>query len=81
MIGADQFQQSFIDWIGDIRNSIKPDYDKTKGPEKDVISVDGKAVRRSKDSSKGQKAIYMASAFSSKFGLVLGQQKCLEKIK
>ena len=79
MIDADQFQQSFIDWIEDIRNSIKSDYDKTKELEKDVISVDGKAVRRSKDSSKGQKAIHMVSAFSSKFGLVLGQQKCLEK--
>ncbi len=79
MIDADQFQQSFVDWVADIRNNTKDDDDKTEGQKKDVVSVDGKTVRRSKDSNNGKKAIHMVSAFSSKFGLVLGQQKCLEK--
>ena len=79
MIDAAQFQQSFIDWIADIRTGIEPGDNKTEELKKDVISVDGKTVRRSKDDNNGKKAIHMVSAFSSKFGLVLGQEKCLEK--
>ena len=79
MIDPVQFQQSFVDWIDDIRIGIKTDNSKTEESGKDVISVDGKTVRRSRDNSSGKKAIHMVSAFSSKFGLVLGQQKCLEK--
>jgi hypothetical protein len=74
MAVPEQFQQSFIDWIEDIRNSCRLDGNTTKS-EKDVISVDGKTVRRSRDENKGKNAIHMVSAFSSKFGLVLGQQK------
>ncbi|MCK5537900.1 MAG: ISAs1 family transposase, partial [Bacteroidales bacterium] len=78
MIDAEQFQQSFVDWVADIRTGTKlPGDNKTEESNKDVISVDGKAVRRSKDDNKGKKAIHMVSAFSSKHGLVLGQQKCL----
>lgn len=79
MIGAEQFQQSFINWIGDIRAGFNNDGNKTEEPEKGVISVDGKTVRRSKGESKGKKAVHMVSAFSSKYGLALGQQKCFEK--
>jgi len=78
IIDADQFQKSFINWIADVRTGIKSD-DYKKEESEDIISVDGKAVRRSKDDSNGKKAIHMVSAFSSKSGLVLGQQKCLEK--
>lgn len=79
IIDAEQFQQSFINWIGDIRTGLNKNDDKAEEPEKDVISVDGKTVRRSKDESQGKKAIHMVSAFSSEFGLVLGQKKCFEK--
>jgi len=79
MIDARQFQQSFIDWIADVRTGMAPGDNNTGGPEKDVVSIDGKTVRRSKDDNNGKKAIHMVSAFSSKFGLVLGQQKCYEK--
>lgn len=79
MIDAEEFQQSFINWVGDIRTGLNSDDNKTVEPGKDVISVDGKTVRRSKDESKGKKAIHMVSAFSSKYGLVLGQKKCFEK--
>lgn len=79
MIDAEEFQQSFINWVGDIRTGLNSDDNKTVEPGKDVISVDGKTVRRSKDEGKGKKAIHMVSAFSSKYGLVLGQKKCFEK--
>lgn len=78
MIDANQFQQSFVDWVGDIRTCNTSDIN-TEEPEKDVISIDGKTVRRSRDDNNGKKAIHMVSAFSSRFGLVLGQQKCYEK--
>jgi predicted transposase YbfD/YdcC len=78
MIDPGQFQQSFVDWIADIRTGTEIDDNKTDESKKDIVSVDGKTVCGSK-CSKGKKAIHMVSAFSSKFGLVLGQQKCLEK--
>ncbi len=79
MIDAEQFQQSFVDWVSDIRTGIDNSQNEAARLKKDVISVDGKTVRRSKDERKGKKAIHMVSAFSSKYGLVIGQQKCLEK--
>lgn len=79
IIDATQFQRSFVDWVADFRNSTKANDNNTTELEKDIVSVDGKTVRRSKDNSKGKKAIHMVSAFSSKYGLVLGQQKCFEK--
>ena len=80
LIDAGQLQQSFVDWVDDIRNSIKiSDIQLDALQEKDVISIDGKTVCNSKDSATGKKAIHMVSALSSKYGLVLGQQKCYEK--
>lgn len=79
IIDPQQLQQSFVDWVDDIRNNIKiPDIQSGEF-DKDVISIDGKTACNSKDSVKGKKAIHMVSALSSKYGLVLGQQKCYEK--
>ena len=80
MIDAREFQQSFIDWVDDIRSNIKlPDSQTESLEDKDIISIDGKTVCNSRDSATGKKAIHMVSALSSKYGLVLGQQKCYEK--
>ncbi len=79
IIDPQQFQQSFIDWVDDIRNNIKIPGIQNGEFDKDVISIDGKTVCNSKDSVTGKKAIHMVSALSSKYGLVLGQQKCYEK--
>lgn len=80
MIDAEQFQQSFVDWVNDIRNNIKiPDINEESLEDKDVISIDGKTVCNSRDKVAGKKAIHMVSALSSRYGLVLGQQKCYEK--
>jgi len=80
LIDAQQFQQSFVDWVTDIRNSIKLPDSLTESPDnKDVISIDGKTACNSRDNVTGKKAIHMVSALSSKYGLVLGQQKCYEK--
>jgi len=80
MIDAEQFQQSFVDWVNDIRNNIKiPDSQGESLEGKDVISIDGKTACNSRDKVTGKKAIHMVSALSSRYGLVLGQQKCYEK--
>lgn len=73
MIDAKQFQQSFTDWVSDIRSNIKP------SEQKDIINIDGKTVCNSDDKVNGKKAIHMVSALSTKYGLVLGQKKCSEK--
>ncbi len=73
MIDARQFQESFIDWMHDIRNNL-PGL-----PGDDVICVDGKTVCNSENNTDNKKAIHMVSALASKYGLVLGQQKCYEK--
>jgi hypothetical protein len=63
-IDAKQFQQSFVDWVSDIRNSTKP-------PEqRDIVNIDGKTVCNSADKSKAQKPIHMVSALSTEQGLV-----------
>jgi len=73
MIDAGEFQHCFIDWMHDIRSAL-PDF-----PGDDVINLDGKTVRNSEDKTDNKKAIHMVSALASKYGLVLGQQKCNEK--
>lgn len=73
MIDARQFEDSFIGWMHDIRNAL-PDL-----PGDDVVCLDGKTVCNSEDKAGNRKAIHMVSALASKYGLVLGQQKCNEK--
>lgn len=73
MIDAGEFQQSFIDWVSDMRNSIGP------SKQKEIINIDGKTVCNSVDKVNAKKAIHMVSALSTEYGLVLGQKKCYEK--
>jgi len=63
------FERCFIKWVQSIseRNSG------------DIISVDGKALRKSFDKASAKAAIHMVSAFSSANGLVLGQLKVDDK--
>ena len=56
----------------------------TQIPEKEVIAIDGKTIRRSgytnhKDESKSHKAAHVISAFASSLGLCFGQVKTEEK--
>lgn len=58
-----EFKRSFLHWV---RNVAKV----TKG---EIIPIDGKALRGSKEN--GSKAIYMVSAWARSNGIVLGQEK------
>ena len=64
------FEELFVKWVEDIKDeSIK----------KEVISIDGKCIRGSKDSFHGQSPIHMVSAWACENELVLGQLKVDEK--
>lgn len=68
-LDAEQFQACFLKWIGAVSEMI--------GGQ--VISIDGKMLRRSHDRGVGQGAIDMVSAWASANRLVLGQVKVDEK--
>ena len=73
MIDNEEFENNFIHWVSDYKDSLPTDN------QKDVIPIDGKTIRGSKDTYKGKKPIHMVSALSTKYGLILGQKKCAEK--
>jgi predicted transposase YbfD/YdcC len=70
LINATKFENLFIGWV----NSIKD-----KKIKSEVISVDGKTVRRSKDSFHQKSPIHIVSAWANNNQLVLGQKKVNEK--
>ena len=70
LINAGKFENLFIEWV----NSIKDDKIKHE-----VISIDGKTVRRSKDSFHQKSPIHIVSAWANTNQLVLGQKKVNEK--
>ena len=68
-IDPDEFQESFYSWAGSI-------HELTDG---EVVAIDGKQLRGSKDGFLGKRAIYMVSAWAEANELVLGQRKVNEK--
>ncbi len=64
------FEQAFIQWVNSLRD---------KNILKEVISLDGKCIRGSKDSFHEKSPIYMVSAWASENEMVLGQLKVNEK--
>ncbi len=67
-IDPEDFQASFQRWTQSI-------YERTKG---EVLAVDGKTLRRSKDGALGTAAIEMVSVWASENNLVLAQDKIEE---
>lgn len=68
-IDPEEFQASFMKWV-------KALHQITQGQ---VISIDGKQMRGSHDQGKGQRALYMVSAWAEENHLVLGQRQVEEK--
>jgi len=64
-----EFQNCFVEWMQSVREVT----------EGDVVSIDGKTLRRSHNNRDGVPAIHMVSAWSSANSLVLGQEKTEEK--
>ena len=61
-IDPNKFQENFLNWVNSLNFK--------KG---EIISIDGKSSRRSRDND--QKALHLISAFASESRIVLGQKK------
>jgi predicted transposase YbfD/YdcC len=68
-IDSKSFQESFLNWVKLVH---------LKMPGQ-VISIDGKTLRRSHDLAKGKEALHLVSAWACANHLVLGQVKTDEK--
>lgn len=68
-IDAQEFQLAFYEWVLAVNDIIQGQ----------VINIDGKQLRGSKDKVLGKRAIYLVSAWAEENELVLGQRKVDEK--
>lgn len=68
-IDASQFQLAFYEWVWAVNDIIQGQ----------IINIDGKQLRGSKDKVLGKRAIYMVSAWAEANELVLGQRRVDEK--
>lgn len=68
-IDPEQFMDCFLAWIKSLYLVLG----------KEVVAIDGKALRRSHDHSNNKAAIHMVSAWATESRLVLGQVKTTEK--
>lgn len=64
-----EFSARFVEWMNE----------SLQLPDKDVISLDGKTSRGSKDINEDQKALHIVSALCHSHGLVIGQATTDEK--
>lgn len=64
------FEEAFIKWVESLKN---------ENITKEVVSLDGKCIKGSKDSFHEKNPIYMVSVWASENHLVLGQLKVNEK--
>jgi len=69
-LNADQFGSLFIDWVKSLKNN---------NILKEVIAIDGKTLRRSKDTFHNQPAIHIVNAWASSNQMILGQLKTANK--
>lgn len=65
LLNAAEFQRRFMRWV-EAHFTV---------PTGQVIAVDGKTVRGSRDTFHGQDAIHLVSAWASESGVLLGQRK------
>ena len=68
-LDPEQFQQCCMAWTQAVSDLVP----------REVVSIDGKTVRRSHDRNAGQRAIHLVSAWASANTLTLGQVKTTEK--
>jgi predicted transposase YbfD/YdcC len=68
-IDAHEFQLAFYEWVWAVNDIVQGQ----------IINIDGKQLRGSKDKVLGKRAIYMVSAWAEENELVLGQRKVDEK--
>jgi len=62
-LDPEAFNDCFIEWVSPFRTSTRAE----------VVAIDGKAMRRSHDNSRGLKMVHTVSAWADENKLVLGQ--------
>ena len=67
LIDPETFEAAFLSWVG----TLVTDFNR------EVVAIDGKAVRRSFDRGREQTPLHLVSAWASEQGLVLGQ-RCVD---
>ncbi len=65
LINSKEFEKCFFSWIKSIPFKI----------DKEIIAIDGKTLRGSRNSSKGLKPLHLVSAWASRSKLMLAQVK------
>lgn len=70
LIQPTKFEKAFMSWVSSLKNTAI---------SKEVIAIDGKTARGSKDSFHNLKAIHLVSAWACSNQLVLGQLKVDDK--
>jgi predicted transposase YbfD/YdcC len=69
LLDAEQFQACFTEWVSAISEVFQGQ----------IVAVDGKTLRRSRDKAAGKQAIQIVSAWAAQNRLVLGQMKVNEQ--
>jgi predicted transposase YbfD/YdcC len=69
------FEAAFNAWIARLRDDAAAE----TGVDRPIISLDGKAARRSHDAANELGALHVVTAWAGEYGLALGQQVCEEK--
>lgn len=69
LLDPEHFNEAFVEWTQNLRKEVS----------KELVAIDGKAMRRSHDASRGKKMVHTVSAWASENGLVLGQVATSEK--
>ena len=64
-LDPEQFQRCFAEWTSETAELM----------EGEVVAIDGKTLRRSRDTANGKGAIHMVSAWAERNHLILGQRK------
>lgn len=69
MLSPDAFAEAFMRWVGTVAERV----------EGEVVAIDGKTVRRSKDGATNRGPIHLVNAWATVNQLVLGQVRTSEK--
>ena len=69
------FEAAFNAWIARLRDDATAE----TGVERPIISLDGKAARRSHDATNDLGPLHVVTAWAGEYGLALGQEVCAAK--
>ena len=75
LLNPDKLQACFTLWV----KSAFPKALSSLGGLTDIVPIDGKVIKGSRDKANGKRAIHMVSAWSANLGLVLAQKKVDKK--